>query len=288
MPTDPEAVHARIAAHPRWYHRIQVAPGVTTPGVHDSPAALAQLDALGLPTNCRGLRVLDVGCRDGFFAFEMERRGGTVLALDYLGPTETGFSIAAELLGSNVEYSVDNVYNLTRKRYGTFDLVLFLGVLYHLRNPMLALDRVREVVEPGALVWVETQMIPNPALAALPEPVWQIFPRDTLHADATNEWAPNPAGPDTLQHRQVHIPSIGQPTRRGPWRQGDEIVEALIETPVGAYEAVGTHTDRRVAAPVEPFGEGVRGVRKRLSADRLVPHGMQAREEGGRGGLGPR
>lgn len=165
-----------------------------TPGVHESPAGLRQLDAIGLPRDCSGLRALDIGCKDGFYAFELERRGARVVGLDYAEPTVTGFSIAAEVLGSGVEHVVANVYDLSPERHGLFDLVLFLGVLYHLRNPMLALDRIRRVARPGALVFVETAVSVDPAVADLEMPVWQFFPRDSLHRDATSKWAPNLAG----------------------------------------------------------------------------------------------
>ena len=198
-----DEVHRRIAMHPHWYHRIEVAPGIVTPGVNASPEVLATLE---LPEDCSGLRALDIGARDGFFSFELERRGADVLALDYMAATDTGFAIASELIGSKVEYRVGNVYDLTPEEFGTFDIVLFLGVLYHLRNPLLALDRVRSVS--SGSMWIESHVIDQalldpatgnfeqlgavaPALAD--RPIMQFYPRDALNADATNYWAPNMA-----------------------------------------------------------------------------------------------
>jgi len=97
-------------------------------------------------------------------------------------------------LGSRVLYQVRNVYDLDPGRDGLFDLVLFLGVLYHLRNPMLALDRVRAVTRPGGLVFVETQIAPDVSAAGTDQAAWRYFPRDALHGDETNKWAPNVAG----------------------------------------------------------------------------------------------
>lgn len=191
-PSETEAAQ-RIAAYKFWYHSIEVAPGVATPGVHDSPSGLAVLDSLGLPADCTGMRALDVGARDGFYSFELERRGAEVTAIDYADPKSTGFPIAAELLGSRLRCEVCNVYDVTRERHGTFDLVMFLGLLYHLRNPLLALDRIRDVMRDGGLLFVETQMAVDPALAASETPALQFFPRDALMGDATNKWAPNPA-----------------------------------------------------------------------------------------------
>lgn len=192
--TDRAEIEALVAGHANWYHQIELAPGVTTPGCHHSKLGLEYLDRLGLPRDCSGRRVLDVGCMDGFFAFEMERRGATVVGLDYADPEVTGFSIAQRVLGSRVEHRTENVYDLDPERHGRFDLVLFLGVLYHLRNPMLAFDRVRAVTEDGGLLFVETQLSTEPSVFSSDVPLWHYYPRDSLHRDGTNKWAPNPAG----------------------------------------------------------------------------------------------
>ena len=192
--TDAEVIREKIARHTTWYHRIELAPGVVTPGTHNSPQALKDLDELGLPKNGKGLRVLDVGCRDGFFTFEMERRGAEVVAVDYATPESTGFPIASEILGSKAPYRVRNVYNLDPAEEGLYDVVLLLGVVYHLRNPMLALDRVRSVTKPGGLLFVESQVATQWTLWLTRTPVWQFYPRNSLKGDATNKWVPNLAG----------------------------------------------------------------------------------------------
>lgn len=198
----PDRARERIATVEHWYHRIEVAPGIVTPGINDSPGSLALLP---LPEDCSGLRVLDIGARDGFFSFEAERRGAEVLAMDYMPAEQTGFAVARELLGSNVEYVVDNVYALSEERYGRFDVVLFLGVLYHLRNPLLALDRIWSVC--GDQLIMETAVLDNALLGAdgkfhsLGEaapgahsvPLAQFYPADTLNGDFTNWWSPNMA-----------------------------------------------------------------------------------------------
>ena len=76
MQMSDEAVWARIHAIRHWYHRIEIKPGIVTPGINDATVTLAMLD---LPDDATGLRVLDVGTRDGFFAFELERRGAEVV-----------------------------------------------------------------------------------------------------------------------------------------------------------------------------------------------------------------
>ncbi|MEZ0389208.1 MAG: class I SAM-dependent methyltransferase, partial [Verrucomicrobium sp.] len=73
------------------------------------------------PQDCRGMRVLDIGTRDGYFAFECERRGAEVLAVDYFPAEQTGFAIAARLLNSSVEYRQKNMYELSAAELGQFD-----------------------------------------------------------------------------------------------------------------------------------------------------------------------
>src|ERR1700735_1447327 len=101
MAEDAQEALRLIAAHPHWYHQIEVAPGVVTPGVNDSQM---RLDALERAESLDRMRVLEIGARDGFFSFECERRGAAeVVAIDYLTPEETGFPIAKKLVGSGVE-----------------------------------------------------------------------------------------------------------------------------------------------------------------------------------------
>jgi tRNA (mo5U34)-methyltransferase len=200
---DAEAIRTKIASFSSWYHQIELAPGVVTPGINLSKVVL---DRLNLPEDCRGLRALDIGARDGYFSFELERRGAEVLAIDYAKPTDTGFAIAKEILGSKVVYKVANVYDLRVEDYGKFDIVLFLGVLYHLRNPLLALDHIWSVCRDR--LWVESHVLDraflrqeNSPLVPLSEispelletPIMQFYPGAVLNNDATNWWTPNMA-----------------------------------------------------------------------------------------------
>ena len=194
-----------IAKQDKWHHRIEVAPGVCTPGLQDTPALLEQI---AMPEDLDGMRVLDIGARDGFFTFEAERRGASeVVALDNESPHNTGFAIAAELLDSKATYVTENVYSLEPERYGRFDLVLFLGVIYHLRHPLLALDRIHDVCAESGLLLIETHMIDeglvdrdgewrkladyHPDLRQLP--LVQYYPGAMLGSDPTSQWAPNRA-----------------------------------------------------------------------------------------------
>ena len=181
-------LQARVAAI-RWYHTIDLGNGITTPGVDDSPQRLAKLQ---LPRSLEGLSVLDIGAWDGFFAFECERRGASrVVAADHYswhGPgwgTKAGFILAREVLGSNVEDIDIDVMDLTPERVGTFDLVLFLGVLYHLRHPFLALERVSSVVGNHLIIETVVDMI------GFHRAAMAFYPSRELNNDPTNWWAPN-------------------------------------------------------------------------------------------------
>jgi tRNA (mo5U34)-methyltransferase len=203
--TDVDEVRRLIAEHGRWWHELELAHGVITPGDDSNRMKLPILDALGLPASMHGLRALDIGCSDGYFSFEMERRGAQVVAIDFVPETYTGFATARKILGSNVEYRMDNVYNLTPESYGQFDVVLFLGVLYHLRKPLAALDSIRSVMKTGAQLFVGTMMIdeyfllPDGTVTTLDAvhpllknvPLWQAYPVDSLNGDYTNCSAPN-------------------------------------------------------------------------------------------------
>jgi tRNA (mo5U34)-methyltransferase len=155
-----------VAANPFWYHTIEVAPGVVTPGWFDLRPIV---DRLPWP-DVRGRRCLDIGTYDGFFAFELERRGASeVVATDiadqelwdwpprlrargveYLRTVAgskkgAGFEIARELLGSSARLRQISVYDLGPERVGEFDVVVCGSLLLHLRDPLRALSAIRSV-----------------------------------------------------------------------------------------------------------------------------------------------
>ena len=161
-------LRSRVRAAGPWYHTLDLGSGVVTEGMFDlRPYA----ERYGLPPDLSGLRVLDVGTFDGFWAFEMERRGARVTSLDVdrtqqldwpprLRPSEDGerghtFAIASQALGSDVERVGLSVYDATPKRLGgAFDLVFCGSVLIHLRDPMLALERMAALCA-GRLILAE-------------------------------------------------------------------------------------------------------------------------------------
>jgi tRNA (mo5U34)-methyltransferase len=172
---------------PVWYHKFEFAPGLVTPGSGNSQSLLDQLD---LPREISGLRVLDIGARDGFFSFECERRGAAeVVAIDYVPAERTGFLVAKEVLGSQLNLVHENIYNLTPEKYGQFDIVLFLGVLYHLPDPMRALDIVFGMMNSPAWLYLETIVIDDDLPRAIARrPMMQFYPSSSKNADYTNYW----------------------------------------------------------------------------------------------------
>jgi len=160
-----------------------------THGVDDTPLRLARLD---LPARFDGLSVLDIGAWDGFFSFEAERRGAArVVAADYFSwhgggwGTKAGFELARATLGSRVEDVDVDVMDLSPERVGIFDVVFFLGVLYHLRHPLLALERIASVTR--TLVILETVV----DMVGIGRPAAAFYPRRELNNDPTNWWGPN-------------------------------------------------------------------------------------------------
>lgn len=171
-----------------WYHSIDLGNGVVTPGHH----TFDDLERMGVPDRLDGKTVLDIGAWDGFWSFEAERRGAKrVLATDSFVWAEDsrwgrrGFDLARRALGSGVEDRFIDVMELSPEQVGTFDLVFFLGVLYHLRDPVNAIDRVASVTGDQLILETET------ALNWSRQPAALLFPNDELANDDTNWWALN-------------------------------------------------------------------------------------------------
>jgi tRNA (mo5U34)-methyltransferase len=197
-----EDIAVAVSRQTHWYHQIELAPGIVTPGINNCGYVLSTMD---LPADLRGKRVLDIGARDGYFSFTCEQRGADVVAVDYMPADATGFGIAASIFDSRVNYVHENIYNLTRERFGTFDIVLMLGLLYHLRDPLGAIDLVRDLCKDRLLLETyvcddlfalqdgsaESLKSIDPRLERVP--LMQFCPGTSLNGDASNFWAPNTA-----------------------------------------------------------------------------------------------
>lgn len=206
-----------------WWHSIDLGHGIITPG-HKTPETLThELESMHLP-DLRGKSVLDIGAWDGFFSFDAERRGASrVVSLDHyiwsiepgeaakyveeckrrgvtvryedspkawrpdLLPGKRGYDIAHKALRSKAECRVVDFMTLPPGAPGVFDVVYFMGVLYHMENPLAALKWLASVT--GGLAIIETAAVALPghedhALA-------EFYEGEELNGDPTNWWAPN-------------------------------------------------------------------------------------------------
>jgi tRNA (mo5U34)-methyltransferase len=217
-----EALRERVAALAPWFHNIDLGHGITTAPDHflgDYPAFKFSEFGHCLPGDLTGKSVLDIGCNAGFYSMEMKRRGAArVVGIDsderYLAQAR----LASEALGhrDDVEFRKLSVYDVAELGE-RFDLVIFMGVLYHLRHPLLALDLIREHVA-GDLMLFQTMQQGSKDVADVPEDhpfyvpgTWDppayfddpAYPK--MHfierrfaGDWTNWWAPNRAGSEAM------------------------------------------------------------------------------------------
>ncbi len=130
----------RERAQKGWWHSFELPDGRVIEGVADLASLKHRLAQFPIPENLAGKRVLDIGAWDGWFSFEMERRGAAVTAVDCWDNER--FRYIHQELGSRVEYRILDVYDLDPSTLGKFDIVLFFGVLYHLKHPLIALEKV--------------------------------------------------------------------------------------------------------------------------------------------------
>lgn len=191
------AVDAEILAKEikgiRFWHTIDLGNGIKTPGQITSEITLSRL---GLPEDLSGKSVIDIGAWDGFYSFECERRGASdVFAID--GPSWTdpkvksgkaGFDLCKTVLGSNVRSELMSVYDLDPARHGRFDIALLLGVFYHLRHPLLGLEKIASVCKDTLIV--ETYL--GPGVRHLRELPLMEFYELKHNSDPENWWGPTP------------------------------------------------------------------------------------------------
>ena len=142
--------YGKELAEKGWYHSFEWPDGTVTQGVQSMEHQRERWRIFGLPGDLSGKRVLDIGAWDGWFSFEAERRGARVTAVDCIElPT---FLEAHRRLNSAVDYRILDIYDLPAAGLGKFDYVFFLGVLYHVKHPLLALEIVCALTEETAFV----------------------------------------------------------------------------------------------------------------------------------------
>jgi tRNA (mo5U34)-methyltransferase len=243
--SEPSTGLAERAAALHWYHTIELAPGVVTAGFFDPRPTVAKVP---LPASLDGLRCLDVGTWDGFWAFEMERRGAAeVVALDvedarrWDWPPQTligaahdhtrelvdqfksgaaSFELAKGALGSNVQRVDVSVYDLDPAVHGSFDVVFMGSLLLHLRDPIGALDRLRTVCARELIVadtveaissWLRPRT-PTARLEGVDRPWWWQPNRAALERMVQS------AGFEVLTRTGIYFLPIGPAHPRPPLR----------------------------------------------------------------------
>ena len=182
---------AEVKRVPLWWHTIDLGDGVVTPG-QTSPRE-HELRATAIPTDLAGKTVLDVGCWDGYYSLLCEGRGALVTPIDNFQYREfvrsrygvelqggEGFRVAARWLDSPLRPRKRDFTQVTE----TFDVVLFFGVLYHQRNPLLALEHVSRLAREWAVI--ETHYLKSET-----QPILRFYPGSTFNSDPTNFWGPS-------------------------------------------------------------------------------------------------
>ena len=216
-----DTLRGRVAALAPWFHNIDLGDGIVTAPDHflgDYPRFKFARFADALPADLTGKTVLDIGCNAGFYSVEMKRRGAArVLGIDSDDRYLAQARLATDALGfADVEFRKLSVYDVASLGE-RFDLVIFMGVLYHLRHPLLALDLIREHVADDMMLF-QTMQQGSDDLAEVPDdhpfhkpgtfdppdyfdepgyPKMHFIEREFAH-DWTNWWAPNRAGSEAM------------------------------------------------------------------------------------------
>jgi tRNA (mo5U34)-methyltransferase len=221
----PDLIPKRIAELGEWFHNIDLRGHPTAPNhfLGDYPAIKWRRFADAVPADLHGRSVLDIGCNGGFYSIAMKRRGADrVVGIDWDERYLAQARFAAEVSEVEVEFRRLSVYDVATLRE-RFDIVLFMGVLYHLRHPLLALDLLHEHVTRDLLVFQSMLRGSKSVEAVAPDyPITEIrlfdrpgFPR--LHfierqysGDHTNWWIPNRAAAEAML-RSAGYAIVAQP-----------------------------------------------------------------------------
>ena len=184
----------------RWFHQMDLGNGVVTNGITSMQVLKAQADVY-FSRGVAGKSVIDIGCWDGFNSFEAKRRGARrVLATDHFTWGEIGwgerasFELARSILCPEVEVMDIDLPEISEKTVGRFDVVLFLGVLYHLQNPFAGLQIAASICDETLIIETHLDALEVKEAAA-------IFYPDNFDGDWTNWWGPNPACVVGMMHR---------------------------------------------------------------------------------------
>lgn len=181
--------HQKLASM-GWWHSFELPDGSFIEGVCPLEGLKHRLAQFPIARDLRGKRVLDIGAWDGFFTFELEKRGAEVVAIDCWDNSR--FRLMREIFGSKAEYRIADVYDLSPANIGRFDIVVFFGVLYHLKHPLLALERVCALST--GLVAVDSFVVKETldlATELARKPVMEFYETDEMGGMTDNWSGPN-------------------------------------------------------------------------------------------------
>jgi tRNA (mo5U34)-methyltransferase len=193
---------ALIASFPSWYHRIYLGDGVWTLGGRGFHEDVWAQFSKALPANLGGRSVIDVGSNAGYFSVETKRRGaGRVLGIEFIDMYLQQARRIREIWDVDVEYRQSDAHTLSGMQE-RFDLVVFAGILYHLKNPLQVLEDLGRICDDAILL--ETEAIPDDprngvvvrqGVPAVPEfkrkGMMAFIERDELNGDGSNWWVPD-------------------------------------------------------------------------------------------------
>jgi len=181
-----EWINHLVKSEQYWFQKVELFPGIYSPGWSDP--VVEKLPYFGLPADLTGKRVLDIGCAEGFFSFEAEKRGAReVIGIDSFPDSVRRFNIVKAARQSNATAFLMNVYDLEPRRLGTFDLVLFYGVFYHLKHPQYGLECIRSVCSGDILL--QTHIYEEAALKGVP---WaRFYPHGYMSGAKNEHWDPS-------------------------------------------------------------------------------------------------
>ena len=175
-----------------WHHDFEIVPGVRTHGAYDPDGLWNELE---LPPDMSGLSLADVGASNGYFSFKAHKRGARVVAFDFRHKDNSGFGLAQHINGLNeIEHHQTNVLDMTPDRFGQFDVVLALGLFYHVSDPYMALancaalSRNRLLIESYCIDrQLPERLTSEPMMRFLPDP--ERFPmQGQPNSDRSNFW----------------------------------------------------------------------------------------------------
>lgn len=223
------ALENRVQELGPWFHNLRLGQdaAVQTAPDHplgDFPSNFWQFFKHAVPHDLSGQSVLDIGCNGGFYSFEMKRRGAArVLGVDHDPAYLAQAQFARQKLGLHVEFVQGDVYDIDRIVGGEqFDYVVFMGVLYHLRHPLYALEKVAGLVRRRLLfqtmergTWDSTEFAADYPIAERDVFFDERFPRlyfveHAYAGDKTNWWIPNPACTQAML-RSVGLQVVDRP-----------------------------------------------------------------------------